>query len=219
MIIANLSDEVDFPSPYEAAAMAPLAYGGDLSPRRLLEAYRQGIFPWYDDADPILWWSPDPRMVFDLHKEEPMRVRKSLRQSLRNKGFTVTWDTYFETVMLACAAAYRPDQYGTWIDKDMVRAYTRLHKLGHARSVEIWQEGVLVGGLYGVDLKEKQVFCGESMFHNVTDASKVALYHAINHYKELGYRYIDCQMPTDHLKRLGGMTLSRKQFLDYLNQI
>ncbi|UYG06433.1 leucyl/phenylalanyl-tRNA--protein transferase [Halomonas sp. M4R1S46] len=189
-----------------------LAAGGDLSPAWLLAAYRHGIFPWYSEGQPILWWSPDPRMV--LFPEE-VRVRRSLAKRLRNGGFRVTADSAFEAVVAACAAP-RHDQPETWITAEMQAAYARLHHLGAAHSVEVWQEGRLVGGLYGIALGP--VFFGESMFSRVSDASKVALVALARSMAAEGGRLIDCQMHTAHLASLGARDIAREEFIGYLEQ-
>lgn len=183
-----------------------LAAGGDLSPQRLVAAYRRGIFPWYGDEQPILWWTPDPRTVL---RPEAMRVSRSLRKTLNRGIFEVTMDTAFETVIAACAAP-RGDDGGTWITHEMFSAYNRLHRLGWARSVECWHHGELAGGLYGVAIG--RVFFGESMFSRVSDASKVALVHLCR----MDYELIDCQIESDHLFRLGAQTMPRAQFLHQL---
>ncbi|MDC7997189.1 leucyl/phenylalanyl-tRNA--protein transferase [Gilvibacter sediminis] len=208
-----LDDIFGFPHPDEARSDGLLAVGGDLSTARLMLAYRSGIFPWFSDGDPILWWSPDPRMV--LFPSEFKRS-KSLRKSIRTKGFTITQNTQFEEVMRACASAPRPDQLGTWITEEMIQAYLQLNQLGHARSVEVWLEDELVGGLYGIDLPEYKVFCGESMFSKVSDASKVCFSFLVDQLSTENYKLIDCQMYTDHLASLGAKEIARKDFLDYL---
>jgi len=186
-----------------------LAVGGDLSPERLLCAYRRGIFPWFSEGQPILWWCPDPRVV--LFPAE-LKVPRSLRKRLRNAGFEVTWDRAFRAVIEGCAAP-RPEQEGTWITPEMERAYLRLHELGHARSIEVWRDGELAGGLYGVAMG--RVFFGESMFTRVRDASKVALAHLCRDEFEL----IDCQVPTDHLFRMGAVSIPRRRFVRLLDQL
>ncbi|MBB3140257.1 leucyl/phenylalanyl-tRNA--protein transferase [Halomonas organivorans] len=189
-----------------------LAAGGNLSPAWLLTAYRHGIFPWYSEGQPILWWSPDPRMV--LFPDE-IRVRRSLAKRLRNGGFAVTGDRAFDAVVDACAAP-RHDQPGTWITDEMATAYGRLHELGAAHSVEVWQAGELVGGLYGIALGP--VFFGESMFSRVPDASKVALVALARTMAAEGGRLIDCQMHTAHLSSLGARDIARVEFIGYLEQ-
>ena len=207
-MIAWLDDTQRFP-PLEAALREPnglLAVGGDLSPGRLLEAYSRGIFPWYSDGDPILWWSPDPRMV--LFPDE-LRVTRSLAKVLRNKAYEVRFDTAFEAVIAGCAAP-RDGEAGTWIVPDMQAAYTRLHRMGYAHSVETWIDGKLAGGLYGVALG--RMFYGESMFTRVRDASKIALFHLVRLLEAQGYGMIDCQMETAHLASLGARPIPRTEF-------
>ncbi|SHF02619.1 leucyl/phenylalanyl-tRNA--protein transferase [Modicisalibacter ilicicola DSM 19980] len=205
---------VHFPDPDRALddPNGLLAAGGDLTPDWLLAAYRRGIFPWYSEDQPILWWSPDPRLV--LFPEE-IRVRRSLAKRLRNAGFTVTFDRNFDAVIKACASL-RADVEGTWITATMEAAYRRLHRMGYAHSVDVWLEGRLVGGLYGVALG--RVFFGESMFSLERDASKVALVHLARHLEARGGGLIDCQMPTPHLVSLGARDVARAEFLDYLEQ-
>jgi leucyl/phenylalanyl-tRNA--protein transferase len=202
--------------PVDAALTEPnglLAAGADLSPRRLLDAYRRGIFPWFNAGEPILWWSPDPRMVLFPHEFAPGR---SLRRRLRRVDYEVRFDSAFRQVMLACAAP-RPGQRGTWITPQMVEAYTRLHALGHAHSVETWIDGELVGGLYGVAIG--RVFYGESMFTRVSDASKIAFAHLVAQLKDWGYGLIDCQMSTRHLASLGAREIPRSEFTSLLDQL
>jgi leucyl/phenylalanyl-tRNA--protein transferase len=198
---------VDFSSPEGLLAM-----GGDLRAERLLEAYRHGIFPWYSEGQPILWWSPDPRAVL---VPEKLRVTRSLRKTLRRGDFQVSLDTCFAEVVRRCAGP-RP-QYphgGTWITPEMLRAYAQLHELGYAHSVESRRDGELVGGLYGVALGG--VFFGESMFSHATDASKVALVHLVRQLQVWGFRLIDCQLPSAHLSSLGAEEIRRRKFLDHL---
>lgn len=205
---------VGFP-PIASALRDPdglLAAGGALTPEWLLAAYRRGIFPWFSDDQPVLWWSPDPRMV--LFPDE-IRVRRSLAKRLRNGGFRVSVDTAFERVVAACAAP-RDGQPGTWITVEMQAAYARLHRLGAAHSVEVWRGGELAGGLYGVAMGP--VFFGESMFSRVPDASKVALVHLARAMNAGGGRLIDCQMHTGHLASLGARDIARSEFIGYLEQ-
>jgi leucyl/phenylalanyl-tRNA--protein transferase len=183
-----------------------LAVGGDLSPGRLLAAYRRGIFPWYSDDQPILWWSPHPRVIL---RPEELKVSRSLAKTLRNKPFEVTFDRAFERVMRACAEP-RADGLGTWITEEMVAAYVELHRLGHAHSAECWLEGELVGGLYGLAIG--RVFFGESMFARRTDASKVAFAHLVRHLRAWGFGLIDCQVGTEHLLSLGAHGIPRADF-------
>jgi leucyl/phenylalanyl-tRNA--protein transferase len=189
-----------------------LAAGGDLSPKRLLAAYRRGIFPWYEEGQPILWWSPDPRAVL---RPEDVRVSRSLRRSLNKGGFELKVDHAFEAVVAACA---EPRRYtdATWITREMAVAYTRLHKLGWAHSFESWRDGELVGGLYGVAIG--RVFFGESMFTRTTDASKVALVHLAEHLRARAFRLIDCQVASAHVASLGATTVSRANFLAALDE-
>ena len=179
-----------------------LAVGGDLSPERLLCAYRRGIFPWFSDGQPVLWWAPDPRAVLF---PENLRVSRSLKKTLRQRRFALSADLAFSEVIRHCAMP-RAASDSTWITADMMRAYCRLHTLGHARSIEAWQDGELAGGLYGVAVG--RVFCGESMFSRVRDASKAALVGLAR----LGYRLIDCQIPNPHLERLGAVCVPRRTF-------
>jgi leucyl/phenylalanyl-tRNA--protein transferase len=202
-----------FPDPATARSDGLLAAGGDLTPETLLEAYSRGIFPWYSEGSPILWWSPDPRMVFF---PDSLHVSHSLRQTLRSGRYTCTFDEAFEEVIGACAGIPRHDQEGTWITPEMKAAYIRLHKLGYAHSVETWHEGSLVGGLYGVSLGH--AFFGESMFHKMRDASKSALWHLAQWCRRKGFHFIDAQIPTKHLARLGGRIVARKDFLEMLRE-
>jgi leucyl/phenylalanyl-tRNA--protein transferase len=183
-----------------------LAAGGDLSPERLLAAYRRGIFPWYSAGQPVLWWAPNPREVLDPHE---FKCSRSLGKTLRNRGFEVTFDRDFPGIVKACAAR-RDNSPGTWITPEMLAAYCRLHERGHAHSVEVWLEGRLVGGLYGVLLG--RMFFGESMFSRERDASKAALAHLVEKGIVAGLQLIDCQLPTPHLRSLGSKPLSRTQF-------
>ena len=187
-----------------------LAAGGELTPEWLLAAYRHGIFPWYSDDQPILWWCPNPRMV--LFPDE-LRIARSLGKRLRNGGLLVTFDRAFETVVRACAAP-RKGQPGTWITEEMHAAYVTLHRLGYARSLEVWPGAELVGGLYGVAMGP--VFFGESMFSRASDASKVALVHLVRAMRAGGGRLIDCQMHTRHLASLGARDIARTEFINYL---
>lgn len=209
----RLDDELWFPDPKEADRDGFLAYGGDLSIPRLLLAYHSGIFPWYSAGEPIQWWSPNPRMVLFPEK---FKVSKSLRKSVRAGGFKVTFNTCFERVIFDCAIMRRSGQSSTWIIPEMQKAYIALHEAGYAKSVEVWRDNELVGGLYGIDLPDKKLFCGESMFSFVTDASKVALYHLVQYVKEAGYRAIDCQVYTNHLASLGAEEIDREVFLSWL---
>jgi leucyl/phenylalanyl-tRNA--protein transferase len=190
-----------------------LAVGGILETEVLLEAYSKGVFPWYSEGSPVLWWSPDPRMV--LFPDE-FKVSKSLMQTIRNRQFEVGMDTVFENVIRQCAVQPRSGQRGTWITPDMIEAYIRLHNEGYAHSVEIFSSGELVGGLYGISLGT--AFFGESMFHIVRDASKVALYHLVEFARRHDFQFIDAQQSTPHLKRLGAADVARKDFLALLDK-
>nr|VFK58467.1 MAG: leucyl/phenylalanyl-tRNA--protein transferase [Candidatus Kentron sp. TUN] len=214
-ILSSHSPPDAFPDPAYALTdpNGLLAVGGDLEPARLLFAYRNGIFPWYSDGQPILWWSPDPRAVLFPHE---MKISRSLRKTLRRGHFRITYDRCFSDVIRECAAP-RPDRHGernagTWITTEMSAAYVRLHELGYARSVECWEGADLVGGLYGVALG--QVFFGESMFSRVRDASKVALVDLCRQ----DYALIDCQLPSEHLTRLGAVGIPRDRFRALLSR-
>ena len=208
-----LSSQLWFPSVVEASKEGLLAIGGDLSSDRLLLAYRSGIFPWFEDDQPILWWSPDPRMV--LYPER-FKVSKSLRKVLDSNIFKVTFNENFSEVIKQCASVKRKGQRGTWITSEMISAYQELHEKGFAKSVEVWKEGKLVGGLYGIDLPEKKVFCGESMYSKESNASKVGFYILIEKLKERHYKLIDCQVYTNHLHSLGAEEIPREEFLKAL---
>ncbi len=209
----KLTSELIFPNPTEATSDGLLAIGGDLSAARLLLAYNSGIFPWFGQNQPILWWSPDPRMVLFPDK---FRVSKSLRKTLRSEKFKITFNKDFERVISYCANVPRNGEVGTWITLEMQRAYMALHTLRHAVSVEVWLNNDLVGGLYGINLPDKKVFCGESMFSLVNDASKVAFYHLCQYLQILDYKLIDCQIYNTHLESLGAFEIPRNEFLDYL---
>lgn len=204
--------EEPFP-PVEDAKQEPdglLAVGGDLSPARLLNAYRHGIFPWYSSEQPILWWAPDPRTVLF---PERIKISRSLGKTLRNRDYRVTLDTAFAEVISACAMP-QPDREETWITEEMKQAYIHLHQLGHAHSVEIWQNNRLVGGLYGIAIG--RVFYGESMFSRVRDASKIALVHLARHLADRDFGLIDCQVYTPHLISMGAEEIERRHFCDLL---
>lgn len=197
-----------FPS-LDQALLEPnglLAAGGDLTPERILTAYRQGIFPWFMPDDPILWWSPNPRMV--LFPDE-LHIHRSLAKVLRNRCYEIRFDTAFHQVMAHCAAP-RKEGAGTWISQEMLEGYCELHRMGYAHSVETWVDGELVGGLYGVAIGD--VFYGESMFAHRSDASKIAFACLVPWLARQGFRLIDCQMRTDHLARFGGREISRREF-------
>lgn len=190
-----------------------LAMGGELSVNRLIDAYNRGIFPWYDSSEPILWWSPDPRMVLF---PENLKVSKSMEQLFKKDAFKVTYNIAFEKVIEACGTMKRIGQNGTWITTEIKEAYLKLHSLGFVKSVEVWQQGELVGGLYGIYLKEKKIFCGESMFAKVSNASKYGFITYVNKLKNEGVKLIDCQIFTPHLASLGASEIPRKEFLEYL---
>jgi leucyl/phenylalanyl-tRNA---protein transferase len=213
MPVYQLPDEIIFPDPEQAEPEGLLAVGGDLSPDRLLTAYANGIFPWYSEDDPILWWSPDPRLVLFPNN---FRLSRSLHQTLKKNIFTVKTDTDFEAVITACAEIERKHEDGTWITEEMKSAYIDLHKKGFAHSIESYFEGKLVGGLYGVSLG--RAFFGESMFHRKTDASKVALYHLVQKAKEFEFIFIDSQVETNHLMSLGAALIPRKNYLKHLRE-
>jgi leucyl/phenylalanyl-tRNA--protein transferase len=201
--------DTPFFPPVETALADPnglLAMGGDLSVERLLDAYRRGIFPWFNPGEPILWWSPDPRMVL---VPDEVRVSRSLAKRIRNAGFEVRVDTAFAEVMRACAAP-REEAFGTWISPAIIAAYTRLFEAGYAHSVETWHDGRLVGGLYGVAIG--RMFYGESMFSREPDASKVALVRLAQQLQRWGFGLIDCQMETEHLASMGARTMPRAAF-------
>lgn len=213
MPIFRLSREPVFPDPRHAEPDGLLAVGGDLSARRLLGAYAAGIFPWYSDDAPILWWSPDPRLVL-----EPswLHVPRSLARAVRRGGYEVRADTAFERVIRRCAGKPRPGQRGTWLVPEMVEAYEELHRLGFAHSFEAWQGGELAGGLYGVSLGG--AFFGESMFADRPDASKVAFVAAVRWLDAHGIRLVDCQVTTEHLVRFGAREIPRGEFLARLSR-
>lgn len=190
-----------------------LAIGGNLSVKRLLDAYCNGIFPWYEEGQPVLWYSPDPRMVLFPTR---LKVSKSMQQVLRKNQFRVTFNKNFEAVIDNCSVIPRDGQSGTWITSDLKEAMLKLHKLGVAQSVEVWEDEVLVGGLYGVYLKDKAVFCGESMFTKVSNASKFALIKLVEILQIEGLQLIDCQVYTAHLESLGAVEIPRSEFLNYL---
>jgi len=210
-----LTPDSFFP-PLETALVKPnglLAAGGDLSPERLIEAYRSGIFPWFNANETILWWSPDPRMV--LFPSE-LRISRSLNKILRNSNYEVRVDSAFSQVIQACAEP-RKGQSGTWIHSDMVSAYTVLHEMGLAHSVETWVGGELVGGLYGI--AQGKMFFGESMFSRIHDASKIAFVHLVKQLERWNFKMIDCQMKTTHLASFGAREIPRKEFSQRLKEL
>lgn len=204
-----LSSKIEFPDVSEASADGLLAIGGDLSSERLIYAYSKGIFPWFDDEEPILWWSPDPRFVLFPND---LKISKSMAQIVKKQRFKITYNKAFDKVIKACSVKKRPGQKGTWINENMIEAYINLHQLGHAKSVEVWEGDQLVGGLYGIEVNEN-VFCGESMFANVSNASKAGFIALV---KDSNYKLIDCQLHTNHLESLGAKYISRAEFLKYL---
>lgn len=211
MPVYQLSEDLVFPSPYLASKEGLLAIGGDLSLNRLLLAYSNGIFPWYSEGEPILWWSPDPRLV--LYPAE-LKVSRSLKKNIKQNAFKITMDHAFEEVITECARVRLENHEGTWIVADMIQAFCRLHESGLAHSVEVWQDNRLAGGLYGMSLGG--CFFGESMFTRVTNASKVALVALVKHLRPLGFAFIDCQITTAHLTRFGAREISRSRYLDEL---
>lgn len=211
MVIHFLSGFSDFPDPKSEDVDELLAVGGDLRPERLLAAYQKGIFPWYSKDSPILWWSPDPRLVLfptDLH------IPKRLFRILKQGKFEFTLNQNFQRVIESCSKAKRRGAQGTWLVQDMIKAYIRLHHLGYAHSVEAWQDGKVVGGLYGVALGK--IFFGESMFYSVSNASKAAFVCLVRLLEEKGFHIIDCQQTTEHLLRFGAVEISRKEFVSIL---
>jgi leucyl/phenylalanyl-tRNA--protein transferase len=206
-----LSKELFFPPVSEANPEGILAIGGDLSPERLLLAYKNGIFPWFEEGEPIYWWSPNPRMVLFL---DELVVSKSMRNILNRNIFKVTFNQNFKEVISNCQKIKRDGQNGTWITNDMIEAYCKLNELGIAKSVEVWQKGELVGGLYGIDLGH--IFCGESMFSKVSNASKVAFIELASQLKFANYKVLDCQVYNEHLESLGCREIDRTDFMKLL---
>jgi leucyl/phenylalanyl-tRNA--protein transferase len=202
-----------FPHPSTADDEGLVASGGNLSVEMLIMAYCLGMFPWYNEGDPILWWSPDPRMIFSPGK---IKISKNLRKTLDSEAYTISFDTDFDNVILNCAKIKRPGQRGTWITKDMIQAYKELNRAGYAHSVEVWSENKLVGGLYGLSIGS--AFFGESMFHTKTDASKVAFYYLSEFLLIQGFDFIDGQVPNPHLTSLGAYKIARKEFLAILSK-
>ncbi|WKD85792.1 Leucyl/phenylalanyl-tRNA--protein transferase [Polaribacter huanghezhanensis] len=217
-----LTDKIEFPKPETASEEGVIALGGDLSEERLVLAYKNGIFPWYSDDDPIVWYCPPKRMV--LYPGE-LKISKSMQKIIKKGNFTITENTAFNEVIFNCKHILRNDDFGTWITDEMEQAYINLHKKGIAKSVEVWfydtaaKKQVLVGGLYGIDL-ENGVFCGESMFSLVSNASKLAFIHLVQSFDSAqdkhNYKLIDCQVYNDHLASLGAVEISRKAFLKQL---
>lgn len=213
-VIHHIPADLWFPDPSHADPNGLLGVGGDLSPERLELAYRSGIFPWFSDPQPYLWWSPNPRMV--LFADE-LRVPRSLAKRIRQQRFEVKFDTAFDEVVAQCAVSRRKGQDGTWITDEMLEAYIALHERGLAHSVEAWQAGELVGGLYGVAIG--RLFAGESMFALRPDASKVAFVHAVRQLTEWGFPLIDCQVHTGHLERFGARLVPRDRYLAHLAEL
>ena len=211
-----LTSKIEFPDIDNSSDEGLLAIGGDLSIERLMLAYRSGIFPWYEEGQPILWWSPNPRMVLFPSK---FKVSNSLKKTIDSNRFTITCDANFQEVIRKCATIVRKDQTGTWITNQMIDAFIELYKKGFAHSIEVWTEEELVGGLYGIDLPEKRIFCGESMFSVERDASKVALYHLVKKLTLKNYQLIDCQIYTRHLEKMGAEEIPRNEFQDFLKLV
>lgn len=211
MPVYRLSNQIVFPDPNDADTDGLLAIGGDLSPQRVLLAYAQGIFPWPHEGLPLLWFSPDPRMVL---RPSELHVSRSLRRTMNKGIFEVRFDTAFDRVIRACATTPRAGQDGTWVSNEMIHAYCCLHDLGFAHSAEAWIDGALVGGLYGVSLGA--AFFGESMFAQRSDASKVAFVHLVRQLHKWEFHLVDCQMHTDHLARFGASEWPRRRFLQAL---
>ena len=208
-----ISPDQKFPPVELADEDGFLAVTRELSIDRILEAYHLGIFPWYSEGQPVLWWSPDPRMV--LFPEE-LKVSKSMRPYLNQNKFQITFNQDFEAVIDHCGKVFRKGQDGTWITPEIKRSYMELHRMGIAISAEVWDDNNLVGGLYGIYLREKKLFCGESMFANVSNASKFGFIEMVRKLQEEGIQLIDCQVYTDHLASLGAREISREEFLGYL---
>lgn len=214
LLITPDTPETEFPSPDAATDEGLVAVGGELTTSRLLSAYRNGIFPWYSNDQPVLWWSPEPRAVLF---PEGIRINRSLRKTLRHKDFQVTADKDFAAVINACAEPRgQPPYGGTWITEDMKTAYVQLHELGYGHSIEVWRNGKLVGGMYGLLLG--RAFFGESMFSRVSDASKVAMVKLAEYSRTHDIEFIDCQLPTEHLTRMGAVNMSRNAYLQLLEQ-
>lgn len=209
----HLTEELRFPSPHLATQEGIVAVGGDLNPDRVLLAYKKGIFPWFEQDEFLIWWSPDPRMVLF---PDQLRISKSMRVFMRKNAYTVTFNKAFNDVVTACAGVKRFGQSGTWITHGLMEVYGVLHEQGHAHSVEVWDGSELVGGLYGIDIGE--VFCGESMFSKASNSSKLALIFLVKELKKNKYKLIDCQVPTAHLASMGAAPISRNDFLNYLPQ-
>lgn len=210
-----LTKEIKFPNVNQANEDGILAIGGDLSVERLTLAYKSGIFPWFNEGEPIIWYAPEDRMV--LFPKE-LKISKSMKQILKKDVFKITFNQNFENVIANCKNVYREGQGGTWITDEMEQAYIKLHKQGIAKSIEVWLNDKLVGGLYGIDLKTQgiSVFCGESMFSLVSNASKIAFIHLTQKLEKENYKIIDCQVYNEHLASLGAREIIRNEFLKYL---
>jgi|TARA_B110000977_G_scaffold59887_1_gene81366 leucyl/phenylalanyl-tRNA--protein transferase len=208
----RLNDSIEFPPLNEANSDGLLAIGGDLSPKRVLYAYKNGIFPWYEADQPLLWWSPNPRFVLYPNK---LKISKSSKQLLRSQKFEVSINRSFKKVIVACSKVERISQSGTWITDQMIDVYCELHKMGFAKSVEVWLDKKLVGGFYGIQFND-DVFCGESMFSHVSNASKIGF---INFVQNSNFKLIDCQVHSKHLESLGAEHISRSNFMQYLNPL
>ncbi|KAF2079689.1 leucyl/phenylalanyl-tRNA--protein transferase [Flavobacterium sharifuzzamanii] len=208
-----LFNDLFFPPVEEADEEGILAIGGDLSPERLLLAYKSGIFPWFNEGEPILWWAPDPRMVLFF---DELVISKSMRKILNKKMFKVTYNKSFREVISNCQQIKREGQEGTWISDEMIEAYCKLHEEGVAKSVEVWQDDALVGGLYGIDLGKGNIFCGESMFSKVSNASKTAFIALALYLKKENYKLLDCQVYNPHLESLGCREIDREEFMSIL---
>jgi len=206
-----LGKELVFPPVEMTSAEGIIAFGGDLRPERLILAYQNGIFPWYNEGEPIIWYCPEERMVLFPHE---LKISKSMRQLMRNTTFRITTNTAFEQVISQCQNSPRKDQLGTWITDDMKQAYLKLNELGFAKSIEVWQDDELVGGLYGIDLGH--IFCGESMFSKESNTSKLAFIHLVQQLEKKQYILIDCQVYNEHLESLGAREISRSEFMGFL---
>ena len=206
--MVRLGDDHVFPSPRSANRHGVVAYGGDLHPNRIIEAYKNGIFPWFESDNNLMWWSPDPRMILYPNK---IKISKSLNSFIKKTPLKITFNKDFEEVIESCSNIKRLSQKGTWITKGLKEAFIKLHEKGLAISVEVWENSQIVGGLYGLDLGD--IFCGESMFSKSTNSSNVALVFLAKELKKNNYRFIDCQIPTAHLKSMGGEEISRDEFL------
>lgn len=213
MPVFALTEELIFPPPEWANPDGIIAVGGDLLPERLLLAYEMGIFPWYSAGDPIIWWSPDPRFVLNV---EELRISKSMKQVLRSGKFSMTADQDFANVIRQCKSTPRKGQRGTWITPEMQEAYLKLHQMGYAHSVEVWEGQELVGGLYGLSMGN--AFFGESMFSKVNNASKTGFIWLVQQLQQKGFEWIDCQVYTAHLERFGAHNISRSSFLQMLTE-